>query len=166
MSEGQAVRAESLGWGVKASFRSYVEMGGGEITPADETRREADGSFVFAPAGDATLSLDAEDRPAGEARFAGAVKFFAHGGMLNITIMDPALEIAGGKAVLTVVDTYHLPDRSRRLEIANLDLAGAVREGDELVIPTLLTIPGMQLLGDAYMPNTPLDPVRLKLVAA
>ena len=36
-----------LTWGVKESFRQYVEAAGGSITATDGATRNADGSFQF-----------------------------------------------------------------------------------------------------------------------
>ena len=71
-----------LTWGVKASFRSYVEAVGGSFTLADGATSTEDGSFVFmaAPAGDLNIAPDGS--ATGAMRFQGSVSFEAHGGML------------------------------------------------------------------------------------
>ena len=155
MSEEQVTR---LIWGVKQSFRTYVEATGGAITAGDGAERLADGSFSFATA-EGGLTLDADGKPQGTGRFLGEVRFEAHGGMLSVRLFDPALEISASGATLTVADH---PARDRRVEIAHLDLAAMTRGDDgEIVIPTTLAMHGIQLLGDHYPMRTPLDPVRL-----
>ena len=49
-----------LTWGVKASFRSYVEAAGGSITLSDGATRAEDGSFVFSalPGGNLSIAPD------------------------------------------------------------------------------------------------------------
>ena len=49
-----------LTWGVKASFRSYVEAVGGTVTLGDGATRAEDGSFVFTavPGGDLSIAPD------------------------------------------------------------------------------------------------------------
>lgn len=156
----QPVKAAALSWGVKESFRSYVEAMGGTVALSEGVERDAEGAFVFAPAGEAALATDAGGRPQGEAQFAGEVRFDAHGGMLKVVVAAPAvtLEPAGGS--LTVADPWA---PGKRMQIAKLDIAAAQVEGAELVLPAAATIDGMQLLGDHYPPGTALDPVRLKL---
>jgi len=151
----------ALSWGVKQSFRNYVDSTGGVTEASGGAERTADGAFVFAAAPDSTLTLDAEGRLQGRGRFLGEVRFESHGGMLKVFLADPMLEIAPAGAVLTVADT---PARNYRLEIVQLDLAAMTSgESGELTLPTSLTIEGMQLLGDHYPPRTPLDPACLKL---
>ena len=49
-----------LTWGVKASFRGYVEAAGGSITVSDGAVRAEDGAFIFSAAsgGDLTIAPD------------------------------------------------------------------------------------------------------------
>jgi hypothetical protein len=149
----------SLSWGVKQSFRGYVETVGGVTETDAGAGRAADGGFTFPAAPDTTLSLAADGTLAGIGRFLGEVRFQAHGGMLKVCLADPILEIGPSGAAVTVADSSA---RTFRLEIARLDLAATTPgELGEIVIPAALTIEGMQLLGDHYPPKTPLDPVRL-----
>lgn len=149
----------SLSWGVKQSFRGYVEATGGVTETDAGAERAADGGFIFAAAADSTLSLAADGTLAGIGRFLGEVRFQAHGGMLKVGLADPILEIGPSGATVTVADSSA---RTFRIEIARLDLATTTMgELGEIVIPAALTIEGMQLLGDHYPPKTPLDPVRL-----
>src|SRR3990167_8062127 len=154
-------RVSALGWGVKQSFRTYVEAAGGLIEARDGAQRTADGGFTFAAAPGGELRLDADGRLAGRGAFLGEVRFEAHGGMLSVCLADPMLEIGPSGAVITVADSSA---RDYRLEVAQLDL-GAMTSGDsgEIVIPATVSIYGSQWLGDHYPPRTPLDPVRLIL---
>jgi hypothetical protein len=150
----------TLEWGLKQSFRAYVEGAGGSIAVGEGTTRTADGAFAFAAApGDAGLTV-ADGKPTGTGRFVGEVRCEAHGGMLKVFLADPAVEIGPDGGVITVWDTA---GRDRRVELAVLDLDVATTEGDALVIPTKLARDGWQVLGDHYPPMTPLDPVRLRL---
>jgi hypothetical protein len=153
--------ATALTWGVKQSFRSYVEATGGEIETLGGAGRSEDGAFTFTaePGGD--LALNDAGIPQGRAAFAGEVKFKSHGGMLNVTLADLELEIGPQGAVLTVTEGGPRP---RRLEMARLDLtAVSPGEAGELVIPAALSVEGCQVLGDHYPARTALDPVRLRL---
>lgn len=154
----------TLSWGVKESFRRYVEGAGGSIEAGEGAERTPDGGFVFeAVSGPFTgpgLKLGSDGRPQGKAEFRGAVRFEAHGGMLSVWVADPMLEIGPERAGLSVAEGG---PNGRRLEIAKLDPAAAATGlGGEIVIPAAITMEGMQVLGDHYPPGTPLDPVRLK----
>lgn len=146
----------ALHWGVKTSFRGYVAMMGGVTEVGGGAELAPDGGFTFAAAPDSDLARAADGSLTGQGRFLGAVRFEAHGGMLKVFLADPAIEITDTGAVLTVADS---PARSRRVEIAKLDLA-AMTAG-ELLIPTSLTMDGSFLLGDHYPPTTALDPLQL-----
>jgi hypothetical protein len=153
------VRLTTLSWGVKQSFRNYVEAAGGVIETAAGAERDAGGGFAFPAAPGEGLTLDAGGRPQGQARFTGEVRFEAHGGMLKVCLADPILDIGPSGAVLTAFDTSA---RTHRMEIAKLDLAALTRgEAGELVIPASLAMDGIQVLGDHYPLGAALDPVRL-----
>ncbi|MDP3748052.1 MAG: HtaA domain-containing protein [Phenylobacterium sp.] len=154
-------RVSALSWGVKQSFRTYVEAAGGVIEVRDGAERAEDGAFTFAAAPGGDLRLDAEGKLSGQGSFLGEVRFAAHGGMLSVCLADPILEIGPSRAVVTVADSSA---RDYRLEVAQLDL-GAMTSGEagEIVIPATVSMHGSQWLGDHYPPRTPLDPVRLIL---
>ena len=140
--------AVTLEWGVKQSLRGYVEGAGGTIS-TEGVERAADGGFIFRAAPGEGLRLGADGQPEGTGRFAGEVRFDAHGGMLKMFLADPALEIGPSGAVITVADTAA---RDQRVALALLDLAAAKPgEGGELVIPCKLSKDGWKILGDHYL---------------
>ena len=151
----------TLEWGLKQSFRAYVEGAGGSIATGEGANRAADGGFVFdAAAGDAGLKLGADGKLVGAGRFVGEVRCEAHGGMLKVYLADPAVEIGPEGGVLTVADS---PARDTRVALATLDLAAATKGDDgALVIPAKVAMDGWRVLPDHYPPTTPLDPVRLR----
>ena len=150
-----------LTWGVKESFRNYVEGAGGSIETSGGAERRADGTFSFEPAPGPGLKIGGDGRPQGQAMFTGEVRFAAHGGMLQVCLADPQGVIGPDKAIISVMDS---PMRDRRVEIAKLNVAGAVTGiGGELVIPAAITIEGYQVLGDHYPPGTALDPVMIRV---
>jgi len=160
MAENEAATAGALGWGVKQSFRNYVESAGGTIEFGAGAAREADGAFTFVPAGDG-LTLSPDGRPQGVARFQGELRFEAHGGMLKVFMADPAIEIGEAGAFVTVAET---PERDKRVELARLDLTKATQaDSGALTIPTVMARDGWRVLGDHYLPGTPLDPVVVRV---
>ena len=153
-----SAQVAALTWGVKQSFRNYVQATGGTIETAGGAAPAADGAFAFPATPGQGLTLDDAGRPQGAGRFAGEVRFQAHGGMLSVRLVEPGLEVTSTGAALSVADG------ERRVAIATLDLAAAgPGEAGELVIPAALTLDGSFLLGDHYPPATVLDPVRLSL---
>jgi hypothetical protein len=153
------IPSQTLIWGVKQSFRAYVEGSGGEIQTGMGAARADDGVFSFPAAPGRGLTLGADGKPQGRGGFVGEVSFQAHGGMLSMFLADPEIQIGPEGAVLTVADS---PERTHRVPLAKLDLAAAARGADGVLeIPSSMTNEGWQVLGDHYLPTTPLDPVRL-----
>ena len=147
---------DRLIWGVKQSFRAYVEGSGGTIATTDGAGRADDGTFVFQAADDSDLAIGADGVLSGVGRFRGQVAFKAHGGMLSVTLTDPWIEATADGGVLSVAETA-----TRRTAIAKLDAAALA--GDERAeLPAVITLDGMMIVGDHYPPGTPLDPVRLE----
>lgn len=155
-------QVSALSWGVKQSFRSYVEATGGVTEASAGAERGADGGFIFTALAGGDLSVDAQGKAQGRGAFGGVVRFESHGGMLKVSFADPILEVGPNGAVLTVAE---IGEPVRRIEVAKLDLAAASLEDGELVIPAALAMHGIQLLGDHYPLLTPLDPVRLTLAS-
>jgi hypothetical protein len=160
MSDGSA-RVTALIWGVKQSFRGYVEATGGTIEAHGGAERTADGAFAFPAAADSTLALGADGQFEGTGKFTGEAQFEAHGGMLSVRLADPVVEIGDAGAVLTLDDP-----RTGRVEIAKLDLAAAATEAGEVAAPAALSMDGSYALGGHYPAMTPIDPVRLQLKPA
>lgn len=143
------MRVTRLVWGVKQSFRNYVEGSGGSIAMEDGAGRADDGTFAFEATADSDLTLDG-GALSGTGRFAGRLKFEAHGGLLRVTLTDPWIEAADGGFVLSIAETA-----TRRTAIAKL---GPLEDG---ALPAVTTLDGMMIIGDHYPPGTVLDPVRL-----
>ena len=145
----------TLSWGVKQSFRSYVDAAGGTVATGGGAERTPDGGFAFPEGPQSTLARGADGRLQGTGRFQGEVSFSAHGGMLSVVLVDPWIEATEAGLILSVADSA-----ARRLPFATLD-AAAMTTGGDVVIPAAITLDGMFLLGDHYPPGTVLDPVRL-----
>ena len=143
------MRVTRLGWGVKQSFRAYVEGSGGSIALDGGAGRAADGTFMFEAMADSDLALD-DGALSGTGRFTGKLVFQAHGGLLSVTLTDPWVEPAGDGWVLSIAETA-----TRRTAIAKLD---AIQDG---ALSAVTTLDGMMILGDHYPPGTQLDRVTL-----
>jgi hypothetical protein len=93
MSEDTPLHVAALAWGVKESFRRYVEAAGA-IEIFGSAERAGDGCFVFPATANSDLRIGADGILRGQAAFSGEVLFKAHGGALNVRLTDPVLESA------------------------------------------------------------------------
>lgn len=135
-----ALDDRSLHWGIKASLLDYVRgMADGAVV-ASEGATPTDAGFRFPAASAAGPSPLA---------FRGAVALTGHGGMLRVTIADPAIvETADGWA-LEIADP---DDRSARLRFATITgFDGARASG------TALTQDGADLFFGPYERGTAID---------
>lgn len=147
----------TLTWGVKASFRNYVEGAGGSIIASDGATRTEDGAFTFKAAPDGDLVIAPDGSATGSARFLGKIMFEAHGGMLSSTLTDLCLEVTDEGLVLTVLDA---PMNQDRCAIATLSPTESSSTG-AVVLKTEITVDGMYQIADNYPPGTELDELRL-----
>jgi Htaa protein len=146
-----------LTWGVKASFRAYVEAAEGSITLSDGATASEDGAFVFSalPGGD--LAIEPDGSATGAMQFQGTVTFEAHGGMLKATLTELGLEAGAEGLVLTALDTPMNTDRCTIAKLGPIE----VGEGSSVTLAAEITLDGMYQIADNYPPGTALDPVRL-----
>ena len=108
---------DRLSWGVKASFRNYVEAVEGSIDLSEGATRAEDGSFVFTAVPGGNLTIASDGSATGAMRFQGKVTFDAHGGMLKATLTELGVEAGPDGLVLTVLEA---PLNQDRCAIANL----------------------------------------------
>lgn len=95
------ITGATLDWGFKESFRSYIDgsIANGEWTTADGAGYDtpvftfADGTGTFTP-----LSGD------GDIAFGGSVHFTGHGGVLDVTIANPRVELRSGRSATLYLD--------------------------------------------------------------
>lgn len=146
-----------LTWGVKASFRSYVEAAGGSIEVSDGASLAEDGTFTLnaVPGGD--LAIASDGSATGSMRFQGTVTFEAHGGMLKSTLSELGLEVGDEGLVVTVL---RAPMNNDRCAIATLELIDTGSD-NTLTLGSKITFDGMYQIADNYPAGTELDPVIL-----
>ncbi|MFB3977790.1 MULTISPECIES: HtaA domain-containing protein [Microbacterium] len=127
-----------LRWAVKTSLVGYVRgMSDGAVVVAGGVR-ETDGGFVFAGEGH---------------RFSGSVTFTGHGGMMRVTLADPALVDRAGTWVLEIADP---DDDGVRLPFATVAaFDGSTGTG------VALTADGADLFFGPYEAGTPLEDFRI-----
>lgn len=88
--------------------------------------------------------------------FSGAVRFVAHGGLLDVVLANPMLEWASETGSLTVAS--RLVGSGPRYEIARLTDAKPQDDGG-VAADVRLTVLGSRLFGEVYPPGASLDPV-------
>lgn len=164
-------------WGIKASFRNYIENGpgAGTITASDGATRNADGTFNFQPGSGTYAPATGEV----DATFGGQVFFTGHGDILRVTVTNPRISYAGSTGTLyaDVVSTEPFGPNAGtehqypNVDFATLDLSGVtpVDDGATLTvagIPAKLTANGAEAFAGFYPAGTALDPVSFELTYA
>jgi len=177
-SEAKAKKG-SLGWGVKESFRAYVEgpIADGGIEDTPPAVREENGTFTWKE-GKGKVDVDA-DADTARLNVKGTVYFYGHddgtGPTLEIYADRPRVMIDGGDSVL-------LADVKSRLggelveypgvELVTIDASGldleANRRGVVRVngLATTLTEEGAEAFAGFYASGTAFDPLSFKLKIA
>ncbi|WP_327252475.1 HtaA domain-containing protein [Streptomyces sp. NBC_01244] len=115
----QKILGGKLAWGVKESFRTYVQSAGGTVTPAAGAVANGD-SFAF---GGGKGTLDTKARKL-NATFAGNLRFQypAHG--IDMTFGNVRINAEGGKGTL-VLDVKTAAGVKANIPFATLDLSKA-----------------------------------------
>lgn len=111
-----------LHWGVKSSFSSYVTgpIASGWIAVSGGASANS-GEYVF-PQGDG--STWAATTGTGSGAYRGAVQFYGHGGVLNVTLSNPQVQIDSP----THATLYVSENGSGPIGIGSVDLSGAVKK--------------------------------------
>ncbi|CAM5311201.1 HtaA domain-containing protein [Streptomyces aurantiogriseus] len=137
--------ASALIWAVKDSFTAYVRsFGATELTPPAEETADSF-RFPIASAEGAVL------------KFAGAVGFHAHAGLLDVVLADPWLHMSGTGWFISVVDGSR--PAGSRVSIASLPGPPAAVLGAH---DAVLTRDGTPLFDQQYRTGEPLAPVRVE----
>ena len=162
-----------LDWGVKESFRDYIEgpVAQGHIDVFKPAIRKADGTFRYSK-GKGSIDVEADTADVG---FKGRVFFTGHGGALELWVSKPRLQLDGDDGIL-LVDTASRSSKTGKIttrtdvEFASLDLTGVDLEANakDLVkatdIPAELTEDGASYFGGFYAAGTALDPVSFRVL--
>nr|WP_281352356.1 HtaA domain-containing protein [Phytoactinopolyspora alkaliphila] len=159
----------SLNWGVRESFRTYIEgnIAHGSIDVSPPASRNDDGTFRFADGHGTVTRAEARLSFAGEVHFEG--HDYGDGALLQMTLSAPAVIVDGDTGVLVADvtsksldggDVVEYPD----VEFAELDFSAApltVEDGvvSATAVPATLTEDGVPAFADFYDAGQALDPV-------
>jgi hypothetical protein len=141
-----------LTWGIKRSFIRYIAaLPDGRHAMSDCAYLGETSYFTFPPA-------PSPDAPQ-VMRFGGTVRIGGHGGMLDILIAEPWVEMAESGPILSVVDPTVWPNRTRRIPLATLSLQESEQRLTERQYAATLTEAGSAIFDDHYPPGAELDTV-------
>ncbi|WP_308797462.1 HtaA domain-containing protein [Agromyces silvae] len=162
------VSSATLDWGVKQSFRSYIASGPaqGAITPGAGASVNSDGTFRWA-AGDGVFDGAV---PSADVTFGGSVHFTGHGGLLDVLIENPRVDIDGSTGTLYAdVKSKGLTGSDfdqDGVAFASLQVGTPVVNGDEALytgVAATLTADGVAAFAEFYPAGTALDPLSFSL---
>ncbi|MBU8868489.1 HtaA domain-containing protein [Paenarthrobacter aromaticivorans] len=131
-----------LHWGIDPHFLAYVGSLPDGMIEAREPAEQRDHDFLFPEVG---------TQP-GRIQFAGAIRFFGHGGLLEVLLQDPAIESDKNGSILTVTGP------SGRAAMLNLRTTDSERG---TLFESTLRGEAVQWFGGVYLPGRPFGQVRI-----
>lgn len=162
------VTGGDLTWGVIERFRAYIS---GSI--AQGSWEVADGTTYETPLFSWTNPTGELNGETGEGiiTFPGGIHFSAHGGVLDTTIANPAIELKGDGTARMILDVRsndpegNLKIDEERVSFAKIDNVGAFdpQSGEYSFTDAtgVLTAEGAPAFGDFYASGQEIDPVSL-----
>ncbi|MBD7982368.1 HtaA domain-containing protein [Oerskovia merdavium] len=159
----QGVNGATLTWAVSDKFRAYIA---GPIAKGAVSASGAkdNGSTTTWSGGKGSFNTDLGK---GRASFAGSVHFTGHGGILDLQISNPRVQVNGGSGTLVVdvvsSDMEGNKSTSKGVAFANLDLSGKKATSGTTITwtgaPATLTAAGAKAFAGFYEAGTALAPV-------
>ncbi|MET4225833.1 HtaA domain-containing protein [Oerskovia enterophila] len=159
----QGVNGATLTWAVSDTFRAYIA---GPIAKGSVSASGAkdNGSTTTWSGGKGSFNTDLGK---GRASFAGSVAFTGHGGILDLQISNPRVQVDGGSGTLVVdvvsSDMEGNKSTSKGVAFASLDLSGKKSTSGTTITwtgaPATLTAAGAKAFAGFYEAGTALAPV-------
>ena len=152
-------------WGVRASFFGYVQrMPGTRIQTGYGAGRIPTGEFFFSLEDDSSFDRNALT---GVLKFQGLVQVTAHGGMLNVQLINPWLTVADEGAVLSVIDRRQPAESDARVDLVTVSLPTPTSDGETLMwaeAGTALTAAALPIFNEQYPAGDAFDPVTVRIL--
>lgn len=146
-----------LAWGVKASFRQYLESTGDAQWGFGAGAALTQHGELYFPLARVDVQRDADGTPtSGTLSFDGKVSVSAHFGMLDIVIDAPSISFGREGAALS----------AQGRTLAKLSFSDPVVDGDVLMwheVPSTLAMEAVALFGGSYGPGTAMDPLTVRM---
>ena len=164
----KVVGAGSLSWGIKSSFRSYVTgtIAKGSITATGVG--VSGGVFTFGQTAGASFD---QWTGLGSSPYSGSVRFYGHGGLLDVTLANPSVVVTNA----TAATLYLSVNGAASIPFASLNLSAGTRSTPNNTVsyggvPATLTSQGAAVFefnGNGFYPaGEPFDPVSFTIGSA
>lgn len=159
----RVVSGATLTWGVKSDFRDYIT---GSIAKGSIAATGVSGSGPWTWGG-GSGTFNTNDG-VGRAAFAGSVRFSGHGGVLDVTISNPRVQVNSSTSATLVADVRTAEKSYSGIAVATLRLGDgtASRSGDKLTwqgVPATLAAAAAPAFEGFYSAGSALDPVSFTL---
>ena len=163
----RAVDGGSFTWGVRASFRDYIR---GPIANGSVTFQGSSTSANAFTWTGASGSINVKDT-VGRASWWGTVAFSGHGGLLDLRLSNPRVQIASASTAYLILDVYATNSSGAvvtdgTVTFAQIALPAGAISGDTVSVSgasTWLTGAGASAFGGFYKAGDALDPVSFEL---
>lgn len=163
----RAVDGGSLTWGVKTRFREYIlgSIANGEITFKGSTTSASEFTWTGA-----TGSINTNDT-VGRASWTGTLAFSGHGGILDLRLSNPRIQIASASTAYLILDVYSTNSSGAvvtngTVTFAQIALPSGAIGADSVSVSgasAWLTSAGATAFGGFYEPGEALDPISFQL---
>lgn len=159
----RVVSGATLTWGFKGDFRDYIT---GSIAKGSIAATGVSGSGPWTWSG-GSGTFNTNDG-VGRAAFAGSVRFTGHGGVLDVTISNPRVQVNSATSATLVADVRTAEKSYSGIAVATLRLGDgtASRSGDKLTwqgVPATLSAAAAPAFEGFYAAGAALDPVSFTL---
>ncbi|MDR5699105.1 HtaA domain-containing protein [Agromyces aerolatus] len=160
MPVSSTVETTGLAWGIRSSFRRYVQrVAHGTEIPDGGAGSLPDGRFYFPV--EAVERFDPEALDA-QIRFAGAVRFLGHAGMIDVRLGELELRCSAGTG--TVLTGAR--GGARELVDVQVTQAGVADGVATLLLGTRLAADAVELFDEVYAAATPFDEIEVRVAVA
>ena len=156
----QSVETTGLAWGVRSSFRRYVQrVALGAAIPDGGVGSLPDGRFYFPVREVSVFDRDALDA---EVAFSGGVRFLGHAGMIDLRLGELELGLTAGKGTLRT----SARGGARDLVEVQVTQASADDTLTALVLVSRLAAGAEELFEDVYAAATTFDDLEVRVAVA